>query len=439
MGRQKRSAALFVSMNGESVGTLKRSSTGNLEFSYCRTWLEAEKSRPISLSIPLGRTVYAGDRVENFFDNLLPDSQPIRNRIQTRFGAATNRAFDLLWHVGRDCVGALQLTPEEEIADVRMISSRPLTDEEISDNLRNYRTRPLGMRADDDFRISIAGAQEKTALLKRDNQWHLPQGTTPTSHIFKLPIGQIEHSGLDLSDSVENEWLCHLILKAYGLPIAHTEIGVFDGITTLIVERFDRRWAQDGTWLMRLPQEDMCQALNVSPVLKYESDGGPGIAPIMNLLLASGKSASDRRTFMTLNLLYWLLFAIDGHAKNFSVFLLQGGNFKLTPAYDVMSALPMLARGQLDVHKLKMAMAMSSKEKHYGVLPILHRHWLSTAKKCRYPVDEMDQVIKSTLEHMDQVIDQVAGKLPTSFPDSVAGPILNGMKENRDRMIRSMD
>ncbi len=438
MGRQKRSAVLFISMNGESVGTLKRSSTGNLEFLYCRTWLEAAKSRPISLSMPLGTTVYTGDRVENFFDNLLPDSQPIRNRIQTRFGAATNRAFDLLWHVGRDCVGALQLTPEEEIADVRMISSRPLTDEEISDNLRHYRTRPLGMRADDNFRISIAGAQEKTALLKRDNQWHLPQGTTPTSHIFKLPIGQIEHSGLDLSDSVENEWLCHLILKGYGLPVAHTEIGVFDGIKTLIVERFDRRWAQDDTWLMRLPQEDMCQSLNVSPVLKYEGDGGPGIASIMELLLASVKSVSDRHTFMTLNLLYWLLFAIDGHAKNFSIFLLQGGNFELTPAYDVISAYPMIARGQLDVHKLKMAMAISSKKKHYSALPILHRHWLATASKCRYPVDEMDHIINRTLECMDQVVDQVAGKLPTTFPDSVAGPILNGMKENRDRMIRSM-
>ena len=321
MGRQKRSASLFVSMNGESVGVLKRSSTGNLEFSYSRTWLESEKSRPISLSIPLGETVYTGDRVENFFDNLLPDSQPIRNRIQTHLGAVSNRAFDLLWHVGRDCVGALQLTPEEELADLRMISSRPLTDVKIADNLRNYRTMPLGMRADEDFRISIAGAQEKTALLKRDNQWHLPQGTTPTSHIFKLPIGRIEQSGLDLSDSVENEWLCHLILKAYGLPIAHTEIGVFDGVTALIVERFDRRWAQDGSWLMRLPQEDMCQALNVSPALKYEGDGGPGIAPIMDLLLASWKSAFDRRTFMTLNLLYWLLFAIDGHAKNFSIFL----------------------------------------------------------------------------------------------------------------------
>lgn len=424
-------------MNGESVGTLKRSSSGNLEFSYSRTWLESGKSRPISLSIPLGETVYSGDRVENFFDNLLPDSQPIRNRIQTRFGAVTNRAFDLLWHVGRDCVGALQLTPEEAVTDIRTISSRPLTEVEIADNLRNYRTMPLGMKPDEDFRISIAGAQEKTALLKRDNQWHLPTGTTPTSHIFKLPIGRIEHSGLDLSDSVENEWLCHLILKAYGLPIAHTEIGVFDGIKVLIVERFDRLWAKDGTWLMRLPQEDMCQALNVSPAFKYESDGGPGIAPIMDVLLASLKSKFDRRTFMTLNLLYWLLFAIDGHAKNFSIFLLQGGNFELTPAYDVMSAHPMVAKGQLDVHKLKMAMAMSSKKKHYSVLPILHRHWLATAKKCRYPVDEMDHIIMSTLERMDQVIDQVAEKLPGSFPDSVAGPILNGMRENRDRMIRS--
>ena len=439
MGRQKRSASLFVSMNGESVGTLKRSSTGNLKFSYSRTWLGSEKSRPISLSIPLGETVYSGERIENFFDNLLPDSQPIRNRIQTRFGVATNRAFDLLWYIGRDCAGALQLSPEEDIADVRTISSRLLTNAEIAGNLRNYRSMPLGMKPDGDFRISIAGAQEKTALLKRDNRWHLPQGTTPTSHIFKLPIGQIEHSGIDLSDSVENEWLCHLILKAYGLPVAHTEIGIFNGVKALIVERFDRRWSKNGTWLMRLPQEDMCQALNIPPTLKYESDGGPGITRIMDLLVGSLKSIFDRRTFMTLNLLYWLLFAIDGHAKNFSIFLLQGGNFQLTPAYDVLSAHPIIATGQLDVHKLKMAMSMNSKNKHYNVLPILYRHWLATAKSCRYPTEEMGETIKSTLECMDHVIDQVADKLPENFPDSVAGPILNGMKENRNRMLRSMD
>ncbi len=437
MGRKKRSLSLFVSMNGESVGLLKRSSTGNLEFSYSRVWLESEKCRPISLSIPLGTTVYSGERVENFFDNLLPDSQTLRNRIQARFGVTSNRAFDLLWHIGRDCVGALQLTPEEDTDDIKSISSRPLTDTEIADNLRNYRTMPLGMRADGDFRISIAGAQEKTALLYHNKLWQLPQGATPTSHIFKLPIGRIEHSGIDLSDSIENEWLCHLILKTYGLSVAHTEIGTFDGEKVLIVERFDRRWTKDGTWLMRLPQEDMCQALNISPVLKYESDGGPGISRIMDLLLGSLISISDRQTFMTLNLLYWLLFAIDGHAKNFSIFLRQGGNFQLTPAYDVISAHPMIAKGQLDVHKLKMAMAMNSKNKHYSALPILYRHWLATAKKCRYSGDEMEHIMRNILERMDHVIDQVADKLPETFPDTVAGPILNGMRENRDRMLRS--
>ena len=190
---------------------------------------------------------------------------------------------------------------------------------------------------------------------------------------------------------------------------------------------------------MCLPQEDMCQALNVSPSLKYESDGGPGMTHIMDLLVGSLTSLSDRRTFMILNLLYWLLFAIDGHAKNFSIFLLQGGNFQLTPAYDILSAHPMIAKGQLDIQKLKMAMAMRSKNKHYSVLPLLCRHWLATAKKCRYPVDEMNQVIRDTLERMDYVIDQVADQLPGSFPDSVAGPILNGMRENRDRMLRSLD
>jgi hypothetical protein len=112
---------------------------------------------------------------------------------------------------------------------------------------------PLGMRPEEDFRISLAGAQEKTALLNFEGKWHLPLGPTPTSHILKLPIGYNEHSGMDLSDSVENEWLCHLILKQYGISIAGAGIHEFDGVKVLVVERFDRRWAKDGSWLMRLP------------------------------------------------------------------------------------------------------------------------------------------------------------------------------------------
>ncbi len=55
--------------------------------------------------------------------------------------------------------------------------------------------------------ISVAGAQEKTALLRIGNDWCIPKGITPTTHIIKLPIGEIRqpNATLDLSQSVDNE------------------------------------------------------------------------------------------------------------------------------------------------------------------------------------------------------------------------------------------
>jgi serine/threonine-protein kinase HipA len=437
MGRKRLRAELFAYMNGEKVGKLTRAASGRLEFSYDTSWLESSSGRPLSLSMPLAEQVYADDRVENYFDNLLPDSQPIRNRIQRRFGASSNNGFDLLWHVGRDCVGALQLIPEDQQVDVEKIEAEPLTDADIAATLKNYRTLPLGMREDKNFRISVAGAQEKTALLKINDQWHLPLGTTPTSHIFKLPIGHIEHSGMDLSDSVENEWLCHAILESFGLPVAKAEMHTFEETKALVVERFDRRWAKDKSWLIRLPQEDMCQALNVPPVLKYEKHGGPGFSPIMELLLGSTDSLTDRRLFMTANLVFWLLGAIDGHAKNFSIFLLPGGAFRMTPLYDVISAFPLVAKKQLEQRRLRMAMALMGKNRHDEWHMMLYRHWLSTAKACRFPTDEMEKIITETLDLLDRVIAEVSSQLPGSFPDAVAGRIFDGMKTARDKLIRT--
>ena len=437
MGRKRQRAELFAYMNGEQVGILTRAANSRLEFSYDKSWLASSSGRPLSLSMPLTEQIYAGDTVENYFDNLLPDSQPIRNRIQRRFGAASNRGFDLLWHIGRDCVGALQLIPEDHKVDVRKVEAEPLKDADIATILKSYRTMPLGMREDKDFRISVAGAQEKTALLKLADKWHLPLGTTPTSHIFKLPIGHIEHSGMDLSDSVENEWLCHAILKAFGLPVAPAEMHIFEETKVLIVERFDRRWATDKSWLIRLPQEDMCQSLNIPPALKYQTDGGPGFSQIMNLLLGSADSLADRRLFMAANLVFWLLGAIDGHAKNFSIFLLPGGGFKLTPVYDVISAFPLVAQKQLEQRRLKMAMALVGKNRHYDWNSLLYRHWLSTAKACHFPVNGMEEIIAGILGRLDQVVDQVSTQLPNSFPDAVAGPIFNGMRTARDKLVRS--
>jgi len=438
MPRTRQAADLYVFMNGRKVGRLTRTSSGRLQFSYCEEWLSWDLGRPLSLSLPLTQETYSGEVVENYFDNLLPDSQPIRNRIQAKFAARSNRCFDLLWHVGRDCVGALQLFPEDAATlDVQRVESVPLSESEIADTLRNYQTMPLGMGRESDFRISIAGAQEKTALLWLNGRWCRPLGVTPTSHIFKLPIGRIAHSGMDLSDSVENEWLCHMVLKAYGLPVANAEIMNFERVKVLVVERFDRRWAEDRSWLIRLPQEDMCQALGVPPALKYEGDGGPGIERIMSLLLGSSEGLRDRRMFMTLQVLFWLLAAIDGHAKNFSIFLLPGGSYRLTPAYDIMSAYPLVAKRQLERQNLKLAMAVKGNTSHYQWMRIMYRHWLSTVGRCRFSAEEMAAVIAELLDRMDDVIEVVAGQLPQLFPGEVSEAIFEGMRNARERLIRS--
>lgn len=438
MARKRQSQELYVFMNGILVGTLMREATGNLSFTYNHDWLTLENSRPISISMPLTEIPYKGYVVESYFDNLLPDSEAIRKRIQVRFGVSSNNCFDLLALIGADCVGALQLHTTPRVANTRKVLISPITAKEIATLLKNYRAAPLGMDPKIDFRISIAGAQEKTALLWFDGKWCLPKGPTPSSHIIKLPIGRIKHSGIDLSDSVENEWLCLKILSAYDLPVNQAKIEIFEDLKTLVVERFDRRWSENGKWLMRLPQEDMCQALGLSSTLKYESDGGPGISKIMNILLGSQESSQDRMKFMKAVFLFWVLGATDGHAKNFSLSIESQGRYKLTPFYDVLSVYPLASDRQLEWKKLKMAMSVKEKNRHYLWQTIALRHWLSTASQCQFSSKIMQKIVEDVFDTMEKVIDEVKNGLPLDFPEKISTPIFSGMREVKARFRATM-
>lgn len=423
-------ASLFIYMNGYEVGEYIQRRSGAQEFIYSDSWLErGEAAIPLSLSLPLTDKVHKGDSVYNYFDNLLPDSMDIRNRIQTKFGARTNRPFELLSHIGRDCVGAIQLTSERGDINVKKIAGTPLSNKEIAEELRNYKTLPLGMSKDQAFRISIAGVQEKTALLMHDGKWQRPVGPTPTTHILKLPIGKIEHAGIDLSDSVENEWLCLEILRSFGLPVPVVSIENFEDVKVLVVERFDRELANDKSWIIRHPVEDMCQANGVAPALKYESNGGPGISLIMKLLKSSLQPEADRKQFMQTVFLFWLLGAIDGHGKNFSIFLKQGGRFKLTPVYDVISAYPLAEKRQMEYRKLKMAMALNGKNKHYFWHEIMLHHWFDESKKIDFPKTDMSEIIEQTIGTVDSVLANVSARLPDKFPDDIASPIFDQLKK----------
>ena len=443
MGRRSHTRTLGIWANGRRVGQWRLPARGADELSYDEGWAASPEGRPLSLSlpIPLDPVPIRGDSVHNYFDNLLPDNDAIRRRLQSRFRTDSIDAFDLLQAIGRDCVGAVQLLPEGETPDeVLRIQARPLDEAGVARMLRNAVATPStlgGMAMDEDeLRISIAGAQEKTALLWHEGRWCLPLGATPTTHIFKLPMGLVGNRQAGMSASVENEWLCARLLAAFGLPVAACEIARFDEQKALVVERFDRRLAADRSHWLRLPQEDFCQATGTSPAAKYESDGGPGLIDISRILRNSETSDADLRLLMKAQLLFWLLAATDGHAKNFSIFLLPGGRYRLTPLYDVLSLWPITGSGahRVDYHRLRLAMALHGRNAHYRLRDIARRHFNATARRCGLGAD-MEDIIAQTLARVPAALDEVGGRLPRGFPARVAETIFEGVR----RQARSME
>jgi serine/threonine-protein kinase HipA len=424
-------------MNGVRVGDWRLTVRSGHEFVYADTWLSSSVARPLSLSLPLrpSREPYRKG-VEEFFENLLPDNRQIRERIQKRFSTRSTRAFDLLREIGRDCVGALQLVPDgDDPPNVHQITGSPLTRENIANLLAGTLGSPFGSDLADGggFRISIAGAQEKTALLWHQGRWLLPTGATPTTKILKLPIG-VGPQGIELSTSVENEWLCAQIVAEYGIDVAKCRLETFGEYKTLVVDRFDRRLAEDKRWYLRLPQEDFCQACGKSPASKYETDGGPGIGKIMDILQNSDQGDRDRRAFMKTQFVYWMLAAIDGHAKNFSIFILPQGAYRLTPRYDILSAYPMLGkgRGKIAREKLAMAMAVRGKNRHYRWAEINSRHYLETAR--RNGISDMKAIIEEIIAMTPSVIARVKAMLPKGFPDQIAETTFAGIQSCADQV-----
>ncbi|UIN21257.1 type II toxin-antitoxin system HipA family toxin [Herbaspirillum frisingense] len=435
MGRRSHSQTLHLWANGAYVGRWTLNSHGVSELAYDANWQSSAAGRPISLSLPFNmhNEPIKGPNVTNYFEGLLPDSDSIRKRVAERFKTGSLDSFDLLSAIGRDCVGALQLLPEGAKPEgLEQVDGIPVSEDDIERHLLevvNIDRHGAPEDPDDDFRISLAGAQEKDAFLWWDGKWMKPRGATPTTHIFKLPIGMVGGKKADFTTSVDNEWLCLRLFKEFGLHTANAEIARFGKQRVLVVERFDRAVSSDGKRLFRRVQEDFCQATGTSPHRKYEHEGGPGLNAMFTLLQQSERAVDDMRTVMASQLLFWMLLAPDGHAKNFSIQLLPGGGrFRLTPIYDVMSAYPVIGPGpnQWDERRLKMAMALQGANKHYLAHTILRRHFNSTAKAVGFGADA-EPLLTDFIARTPAIVEKVRNDLPEGFSERVADKVLGGL------------
>lgn len=309
---------LEVRINGRLAGEYCYSPSGGVSFAYDADWLAWEFAFPISRQLPLMGALSQVPMSTRCSRTCCPTTPTCAAGSPNGPTPAATGRMTFWPAIGRDCIGAMQFLPRgADPGDPFRIEGAQQSEAEIAATIRDLATSPLGLRADDTFRISLAGAQEKTAFLWHDGAWLKPTGLTPTTHIFKRRMGVVSQ-GIDMTDSVENEWLCLKLAAAMGLPVNEAQIESFEDQTVLVITRFDRAPREKGG-ILRLPQEDFLQALGFESGQKYQEHGGPGMQDGLRLLEGSRERAADQLSFFKAQIVNWVLAAIDGHAKNYSL------------------------------------------------------------------------------------------------------------------------
>lgn len=367
---------------------------GTLSFQYDPGWIELKGAFPLSVSMPLTEPPYRQRFIKTFLSNLLPESPAVLEAWEKQYHVSRNNPFGLLKHVGEDVPGALQLVQPDRLAEYQNpgpVRIQWLSIPELADRMALLRKDAAAFRlANDQGRMSLAGAQAKTALYFDGQRWGVPAGRMPTSHILKPRI-----PGFD--GIVENEHLCQDIAARCGLAAARSFVLELDE-PVIVIERFDRLPHPDPERILRrVHQEDMCQALQKLPSEKYQESRGPGVETIVRLLRAvSTVAQEDVWRFIDANIFNYLIGGTDAHAKNYSLLFGTSQQVRLSPLYDLSTQLP-----YQDKIPQRLAMKVG---RFYEIASIKPADWQSLARHCK--LDEA------------QVIDRVRA-LGQMLPDQI--------------------
>jgi serine/threonine-protein kinase HipA len=423
------SAQLAALFNGREIGHITRDGRGRLTFVYAEDWRQAQGAYPLSLSMPLAAAEHSHKPVEAFLWGLLPDSTTVLDRWARRFQVSARNPFALMSHVGEDCAGAVQFVRPERLDDV--VGQGPseidwLDEAGVAERLRALRADHAAWRIPRDTgQFSLAGAQPKTALLYENGRWGVPSGRTPTTHILKPPTGEF-------AGHAENEHVCMHLASALGLITANSQVMRFEDQVAIVIERYDRQRTEAG--LVRVHQEDVCQALAIPPTVKYENEGGPGAHAIVDLIrMFSGRSDEDVQRFVDALAFNWLIGGTDAHAKNYSMLIGEGGRARLAPLYDIASILPY----DFDPQKIRSAMKIGGE---YRIRDIGPRQWRKLAKDLRLDADALLPRIRDLARGLPDALADIGR---TAEADGLDHPLIERLSsmltERAQRCAQSID
>jgi len=315
---------LDVYLQERKIGRLWLDEKRRFVFQYDTEWIGQQGAVPLSLRLPLRTEPYPDDLARPFFSNLLPEAD-IKRVIAQRLRISVNNDFAMLNSIGGECAGAVSVLPSGKKPTVKP-GYRELNEEELHKVIIDLPRRPL-MAGVEGMRLSLAGAQNKLPVYMEDNRIFIASGNAPSSHILKPSIK-------DLEDTVGNEAFCMMLAQRMGLPAP--TVAIHQGIDRLfIITRYDRSRDRDGR-LVRIHQEDFCQALGFLPEQKYESEGGPALPQCFTLLQEKSiRPAADRMDLLRWTIFNFLIGNADAHAKNLAILFTDRGP-RLAPFYDLI-------------------------------------------------------------------------------------------------------
>lgn len=311
----------------EHAGVLMDEPAG-LDFEYARAWKDAGRP-PLSHALPLDGS-YRRAAAQAFFGGLLPEGAP-RERVARNLGVSAGNDFALLAALGGDTAGAISLLAQGELPAPVGGDVQWLDESELARLIDELPARPLHADEDGEYRLSLAGAQDKLPVIVADDgRIGLTKGRTPSTHILKTPIA--DHDG-----TIANEALCPAIGRLLGIDTVRTSPHRIAGREFLLVERYDRQHTEQG--VRRLHQEDFCQALGLPASRKYQNEGGPGLADCFALLReAVAVPAREALRLLDTIVLSFLIGNNDAHGKNYSLlYSPDSRKATLAPAYDLLS------------------------------------------------------------------------------------------------------
>jgi len=407
---------LIAFAEGLVMGTVTHGKGGRLTFLYSDEWLASSPAYPLSVSIPLAPGQQGQGKIEPFLWGLLPDNEIVLGQWARKFHVSPRNVFGLIANVGEDCAGAVQFVRPDRLDAVRS-GAEPeiqwLHEAGVAERLRVLRQDQSAWRiARDTGQFSLAGAQPKTALLLQNGRWGVPSGRVPTTHILKPPTGEFE-------GHAENEHFCLELARSFNLPVVNSEIRRFEDQIAIVIQRYDR--VRTGGTIRRVHQEDVCQAMSLPPTRKYQSDGGPGVREITELLTTfSTAPVEDIKTFVGAIAFNWLVAGTDAHAKNYALLLGSEARIRLAPLYDLASTLPYPGMRPIG---LKLAMKIGGE---YGLRHIAARHWRRLAVEAHQNPDEVLANIRATARVMPDHVSTIQKRAKN---DGLVHPTVDRLSE----------